>query len=188
MRGLLTLLFLASSLRGAVLYQFTLDTSGLMGGVDFVLNGQLVGTQGSRARFYQFDHGAGGSGPAGDYLLDTSTAFFNEFQHMFQRGGLLRFLIHIEPVFPAPGDFPDQLSLYLLDDLFNPLPTDDPAGAILIVDLDDPLTPQTFSVLNPPLGPPQIAEVPEPGTLLVALLGLAIVALTSRWNGRWRGV
>jgi hypothetical protein len=129
-----------------------------------------------------FQYG-GGTGPGGSFSLSTALDFFNEELHAFTVGDFLRFRLALNIVQPGPGGFPDQVSLYLLDDALQPLPTDDAASAFAIIDLDgDAPVPQVFGSTEggvpAPVSEPVV--VPEPSAMSFGISGIGVLLLVAR--------
>ena len=106
-------------------------------------------------------------------LTLASSTFFSEYlQAISFVAGAMQFTLDLTPGFTA-GTIPDGFSFYLLDADFLPYGTDDPTGAnaLLAVDLDDAAALQVFHSEVA-----RVSVVPEPPTLALWMLSLALLA------------
>ena len=110
--------------------------------------------------------------------LDPTAAFFTQ---LFNPGLSLSFLLTTSNSFA--GGFPDQFAMFLCDGSFTCY-SDDATGAMLSLNLSGgSLSPSSFvrfgaSLQN--LGAPVVSAVPEPGTLLLVLLGSGLTSVVAR--------
>jgi hypothetical protein len=174
----------------------SLDTSGLSGTFELgliLIDGSATGDANNTITLTNFGFG-GGSAGAVDPLLTTSGAsgdfasgvtltdseFFNVFAETFTAGTLLTFDFGLMTNIDAGGT-PDQFSLALLQSDRTRIPSSDPSGALLVVNIDS--AQPGFLGFATDLTPAPIvtfaATAPEPSTaLLLALAG----ALWSMWK------
>lgn len=109
----------------------------------------------------------------------TASTFFNEYlQAMTFGGGLTTFTLVLTSSF-VPGSAPDSFSLFLLDSAFAPYLTSDPTGAsaLFAIDITDASAPQVFTSASASARVVRVTA-PEPGSLVVLLLGLGAMAGT----------
>lgn len=185
--GLTALLALGSvtSARADLNFNVSLDTSALVGGsyfLDFQLNdGDGVANNsallsnflfggGSAAGSPVLIGGASGSLGAGASLLDTD--FLNELTEGFTPGSTLSFDVSLTTNMDPGGFAPDQFSFAILDDQGNEIPTTNPNGSFISVDLDSstPTIVASAATGNLTIPAPQIV-VPEPNTMAMLLAG-----------------
>lgn len=147
--------FEASVSRANLMFDVTLDTSGLIGHpagpfyVDFQLNdgsGNFAGVNTATISNFMFgDKGSASGNPQlfGGAMGDLSTgvtlkddaAFINEFIEGFTPGSFLSF--HVELTTNVdPGLTPDGFSFSILDSLLSPIPTTNFADAFLFVNIN----------------------------------------------------
>jgi hypothetical protein len=198
------------------LYNVSMDTSALVGNpagpfyLDFQFNDGSGTNDGNNTviidGFNVVGVGAampsgGGTGDLGSSIVLTDSAFFNEVFQQFTPGNTLQFQLNLTTNVDAGGT-PDEFTFGILwgSSLFD-IPTTNPNGAFLTVDLTNPLT-ITSSASDPtqPLGAnpgvtiaaptidQQSPAVPEPATLWLGCTGLGMLVLVrrSRQRGRWR--
>lgn len=190
----------AGILNGSV----TLDTSGLSGTFElgFVLiDGSATDDANNAVTLSNFAFGSGGSAGAVDTLLTTAGAsgdfssgatlidseFLNVFAETFTAGELLTFDLGTTTNVDA-GATPDQLSIVLFQGDGTPIPSSDPSGALLLVNIDSahPAL-QTFPTeltAAPTITFP--AKVPEPPTHLLFALALSALWVMQRGGRRSR--
>ena len=112
------------------------------------------------------------SGSLASTLTLRSSVFFSELLQAVVFGpGLTRFSLSLSEATIA-GGIPDTLSLFLLDTTFAPFATSDPAGALILIDLRPPLTPQVFTSA---FATAIVSVVPEPASVVLLLAGLVVV-------------
>jgi hypothetical protein len=116
---------------------------------------------------------SGASGSFASAVTITDSEFFNAFAQMFTAGTRMTFDFGLTTNVDA-GGFPDQFSVALLQSDGTPIPSVDPSGAVLVVNIDSARPAfQSFATDVTPAPTVTIAAtVPEPSTLL--LLGLAL--------------
>ena len=149
-------LFEASICRGDLMFNVTLDTSGLVGHpagpfyIDFQLNdGSSSFARGiNTATISAFTFGEGGK-PTGSpnlfggaqgnlttsVTLTDDTAFYNEFFQSFTPGSILSFSVSLTARVD-PGETPDAFSFSILDSLLSPIPTTNFADAFLFININ----------------------------------------------------
>ncbi len=203
LRSFVFLVFLAcAGARADISFHVDMDTSILQGnaGGPYQLAFQLVdGSGGNDANNsavlsgFNFAGGAvsappsfsgGASGNLATSATLTDSSFFNAIVQTFTAGGHLRFDVTLGTVIDASGT-PDEFSFAILDGQGNEIPTADPAGAFIVLDLNSaqPLV-QTFAAAGGyrAMGTPIVTfdvapAVPEPGSLALLALGLGATAL-----------
>lgn len=170
----------------------SLDTSGLSGTFElaFILtDGSGSGDANNTVTLTNFGFGTGGSAGTVDPLLTTTGAsgdfttgvtlidseFFNVFAETFTAGTLLTFDFGLTTNVDAGGT-PDQFSMALLQSDGTPIPSSDPSGALLVVNIDsaNPAFPTFATDVTPAPVVTFPATAPEPATaplLAVALIG-----------------
>ncbi len=203
LRSFVFLVFLAcAGARADISFHVDMDTSILQGnaGGPYQLVFQLIdGSGGNDANNsavlsgFNFAGGAvsappslsgGASGNLATSATLTDSSFFNAIVQAFTPGGHLRFDVTLGTAIDAGGT-PDEFSFAILDGQGNELPTADPAGAFIVLDLDsEQPRVQTFaaaggySAMGTPIVTFDVAPaVPEPGSLALLAVGLGAVAL-----------
>ncbi|SRR5579875_91984 len=198
-------LWLTPSGKADIVYNFSMNTTPLVGNGPFALDLQFLDGSGSgdgnnTVTLTNFAFGGGlpsgvgtatggasGSLAAGVTLQDTS--FFNEYYENFTPGTLLSFTIDTTNV-PDAGGTPDLFTVALLDSNGNELPTTGPATEFLDVSLAGGTNPQvstfgsapgsTFALAAPIVQSGSPAPVPEPSSYL----GLLTVLLALGFGGK----
>jgi hypothetical protein len=185
----------AGNISGSV----SLDTTGLSGTFElaFILtDGSGTGDANNTVTLGNFGFG-GGSAGAVDPLLTTSGAsgdftsgvtltdseFFNVFAETFTAGTLLSFDFGLTTNIDA-GRTPDQFSLALLQSDGTLIPSSDPSGALLVVNIDSaqPGFPGFATELTPAPIVTLAAAAPEPSTALL----FALAFTGALWSRHWR--
>lgn len=189
------------------IYNVTMDTSALVGNpagpfyLDFQFNDGSGTNDGNNTvtlgGFNVAAAGAampsgGGTGDLGSSIVLTDSAFFNEVYQQFTPGSTLQFQLNLTTNVDAGGT-PDEFTFAILwgSSLFD-IPTINPNGAFLTVDITNPLT-ITSSASDPtqPLGTDsgvtiaapsinpqsQSSAVPEPATLWLGCTGFGMLVL-----------
>lgn len=191
-------LLLVTGSQAQLLFHVSLNTAPLVGNANgpFSLDFQLTDGSGANdanntAHISNLDFGGGGSasgtptltggaaGALGTTVTLTDSQFFNELYQTFTPGASLDFDVNLTTNLDGGGT-PDQFVFGILDSTLSNLPTTDPGGAFVVVDLDSASpTIQTFAAIAPyaALGAPTItvpqAMVPEPGALAL-LTGMVL--------------
>ena len=207
LRSFAALVFLAcAAARADISFHVDIDTSILQGnaGGPYQLAFQLVDGSGSNdannsAVLSGFNFAGGAvsappslsGGAAGNLATSatlTDSSFFNAIVQSFSPGGHLRFDVTLGTAIDA-GATPDEFSLAILDGQGNEIPTTDPAGAFIVLDLDSaqPRV-QTFAAAGgySAMGAPIVTlnpAVPEPGSSALLTLGLGAIAFL-QWRRR----
>jgi hypothetical protein len=155
------------------------DANNLVTLTDFSLGGGTAGA------IDALNTQGGVTGNLGSGLTLTDSSFLNLFGQSFTAGMSLSFALNLTTNVDAGGT-PDQFALMLVDPSGTLLPSSDPFGSLLSINLDsaNPL----FQNFNPDLVTVTPAEtpapVPEPASLLLLGSGLASM---SAWRRRSRG-
>lgn len=119
------------------------------------------------------------SGNLASTLTLRSSVFFSQaLQALVFGPGLTQFSLSLSDSTVA-GGIPDSFSLFLLDTNFAPFATSDPAGALILVDLRPPLSPQVFTSA---FATASVSLVPEPAQRVFLPAGLAAVLLAVAWR------
>jgi hypothetical protein len=198
-------LLAASAFAGSI-YNVSIDTAPLIGHTagPFTLDLQFTDGSGSgdannTVTLSNFLFGAGNpvgtpeaplggvSGDLGSMVTMTDSSFFNEFDQVFTPGATLTFRLALTN--NADSGSPDEFSLGILDNTGVEIPTLDPGGALLVVDItpgstvvstfatDGTLSPAAggspISIPAPTVTP--VSGVPEPGTLMLFAAGLLVL-------------
>jgi hypothetical protein len=182
---------------GVINGSVSLDTSGLSGTFElgFVLiDGSGSGDANNTVTLTNFAFGAGGAAGVVDPLLTTAGAsgdftsgvtlieseFFNVFAETFTTGSLLTFDFGVTTNVD-PGGTPDEFSMVLLQADGTQIPSGDPSGALLLVNIDSarPAFLTFATELTPAPTVAFAATAPEPSTALLFALALTC-ALWSR--------
>jgi hypothetical protein len=188
---------------GSLIYDVTLDTSGLISNpaapfaVDFQLNsGDTTTSVVNTASLSMFNFGVGGSAGSGNPFpnsgnasgdlsstvsLNTNGSFFNEFSQYFVPGLQLSFQLNLSDMIQP--SIPDEFSFQLIDGSSTEIPTSDPSGgnSLLLLDITSSAPKvNTFSTIGDgvtitPVVSNVGSQIPEPSTFL--LVGLAMVLL-----------
>lgn len=194
-----------------LMFNVNLDTTPLVGNAagPFSLDFQLIsggwGPTNTVVTLSHFNFGGGSASGSptliGDALGDlsgvaslTDSAFFNEFFQPFIAGHSLSFDVNLTAQL-ASGSTPDAFSFAILDSAGVELPTTSFSDALMLIDINS-LNPaiQTFAgdssisggiALSAPTITSAPGTVPEPGTLLLVLMGLGRWAL-AQWRLRGR--
>jgi hypothetical protein len=193
-----------------LMFNVNLDTTPLVGNAagPFSLDFQLIsggggGTNTAIVSHFNFGGGSASGSPtliggaSGD-LLGTVTlmdsTFFNEFFQPFIAGHSLSFDVNLTTQV-APGPTPDAFSFAILDSSGFEIPTTSFSDALVLADISSLNPPiQTFAgdssapggiALSAPTITSGQVTVPEPGTLLLLLMGLGGWALAP-WRLRGR--
>jgi hypothetical protein len=206
------LLFVAATCKADSIYDFTLETSGLVGSAHapFALDFQLTSGDTSSgvantATLSLFTFGTGGSPDIGNpfpnsgdasgdlgstVMLNTSGgSFFNEFSQYFTPGSLLSFQLDLTNN-PQSSGTPDEFTVQLIDNTLNGISTTDPSGSssLVIVDLTGgTLQPEIFSTNGDGvIATPQLlsttSAVPEPSNAWL----IGPVLLIALWSYKRR--
>lgn len=121
---------------------------------------------------------------AGNLTLGGGTGLFSEWLQGLSFGTVLAFDLDLGDAEPAPGDRPDQFSLFLLDGALLPYMSEDPsfADALMAIDLTGPaMRPEVYRSDFATLRiDPIVAGVPLAGTAPLLLLGLLALPATRR--------
>jgi|SRR5215472_15331673 len=197
-------LSLASLAQADTAYTFTMNTGALVGNGPFTLDLQFLDGSGlpidlnnNTVALTNFSFGAGGSasgggtatggasGSLGSGVVQKDTTFFNEYFEDFTPGTLLSFSIDTTNVLD-PGGTPDLLTVAILDNLGNELPTTGPASEFLDLSLAGGTAPQVatfgsapgsaYSLAAPVVQIQTAPSVPEPTSgwgLLTLIAGLS---------------
>jgi hypothetical protein len=192
------------------MFNVNLDTSPLVGNAagPFSLDFQLISGGGgvtNTAILSHFNFGGGrasgsptltggASGTLTGTVTLTESAFFNEFFQLFIAGNHLSFNVNLTTQV-ASGLTPDEFSFAILDSAGVEIPTTSFSDALMLIDINS-LNPaiQTFAgdssvpggiALSAPTITSAPGTVPEPGTLLLVLMGLGGWAL-AQWRLRSR--
>lgn len=105
-------------------------------------------------------------------LTLRSSVFFSEFLQAVVFGpGLTRFSLTLGEA-TIVGGIPDSFSVFLLDTNLAPFATSDPAGALILIDLSPPLTPQVFTSA---FATATVTLVPEPASVVLLVAGMLII-------------
>jgi hypothetical protein len=196
-----------------LMFNVNLDTTPLVGNAagPFSLDFQLISggwgaTNTATLSHFNFGGGSDSGSPTliGDASGDlsgavtlTDSTFFNEFFQPFIAGHSLSFDVNLTTQV-ASGPTPDAFSLAILDSAGAEIPTTSFSDALMLIDINS-LNPaiQTFAgdssvpggiALSAPTitsVPSAPGTVPEPGTLLLVLMGLGGWAL-AQWRLRGR--
>jgi len=195
---------------GSLIYDVTLDTSGLVSNpaapfaVDFQLNsGDTTTGVVNTASLSMFNFGAGGSAGSGNPFpnsgnvsgdlgsavsLNTNGSFFNEFSQYFVPGMQLSFQLALSDMIQP--SIPDEFSFQLIDGSSTEIPTSDPSGgnSLLLFDLSSSAPKANiFSTTGDGVTiSPVVSQIPEPSTFL--LLGLASMVLVPAARRRGRRI
>lgn len=179
----LAALALLPALAAAADFEVTIDTTPLAGrggylALDLVagspgaVNDVLVGSFASSSTLGTVTTLGNVSGSLAGTLTLRSSVFFTEFlQAMVFSPGLTRFSLSLGEATIA-GGIPDTFSVFLLDTTFAPFATSDPAGALILIDLSPPVTPQVFTSA---FATATVSVVPEPAAVVLLLVGLLAV-------------
>lgn len=144
----------------------------------------------------------GTSGDLGSSVsLNDSSAFFSDFNQQFTPGATLSFTVDSTLVAPGPGGTPDSFSMVIFTgyDPVNgynpylgtggtPIPTTDPSGAdtFLTLNINGPgaTTLAGYPAANGdvPITIMTAGAVPEPSSVVLAVLGLLGVMGAARWH------
>jgi hypothetical protein len=180
---------------GAINGSVSLDTSGLSGTFELAfifIDGSGTADANNTVALDNFFFGTGGSAGAVDSLLTTGggtgtlgtgvtlvdSDFFNILAATFTAGTHLSFGIALTTEVDAGGT-PDQFSIALLQANGTQIATTDPSGANALLSINIDSARPAFSVFASDLTPAPIAmlpaTVPEPSTVLLLVIGLALV-------------
>jgi hypothetical protein len=191
-----------STARADSTWNISLDTSTLAAGYTgpFGVDFELIGSNGNTVTLSDFSFGGGSAGPGGAFITggstgdlsgsislnDTST-FFTDFNQQFTPGTTFSFTLDSTLIAPD-GTFPDNFSMVIFSgyDPVNgydpigltggtPIPTTDPSGNDLFVNLD---------ITGADSAPTTYQAVPEPSSLLILTTGLIGIATAAvrRWG------
>ena len=174
---------------GIVNGSVSLDTSGLSGTFELgfiLIDGSATGDANNTVTLGNFGFGGGSAGTV-DLLLTTAGAsgdfasgvtltdseFFNVFAQTFTAGTLLTFDFGFSTNIDAGGT-PDQFSIALLQSDGTLIPSNDPSGALLLVNIDS--AQPGFLGFATELTPAPVvtfaATAPEPSTALLVAIAL----------------
>ena len=177
-----------------------LDTSALSGTFELAfvfIDGSGTGDGNNTVTLGNFGFGSGGSAGVVDSLLTTGggtgtlgtgvtlvdSDFFNILAATFTAGAHLSFDIGLSTNVDA-GGLPDQFSVALLQADGTQVATSDPSGANALLSVNIDSARPAFSVFSSDLTPAPIvrlaATVPEPSTVLLLPIGLALLLWSSR--------
>jgi hypothetical protein len=171
MRTLLLLFLPLAALHSAnVVYNMQMDTSGLTQGGMYFLDFQFVGDAGNTVTVMNPSYG-GGFGDTQTLVMDTISQFFNEQDWQFFAGAFAGFTVNMTNIPPQAGGFPDEFSVFLLDQNGDPLPTSDPGGSSATLDLTGG-QPDIQTFPGSGAGAPAVTAAPEPDGFALTLLGL----------------
>ena len=127
----------------------------------------------------------GASGSLGTTVSLTDSSFFNEYLQNIVLGTTLSFIYNTSDLGPAAGSLPDGFSFFLLNPAGLPLvSTTDPTGsdALFLYNIGSPLglsVYQSASVIV--TAGPVTNGVPEPGSLLLVVSALLLLAVAGRF-------
>jgi hypothetical protein len=175
-----TLLFLILALLAAhpasagLVYTVQLDTSNLVQGGVYYIDLQFIGDNGNTLTAMEPFY-LGGSGDTEPLVMDTINQFFNESAWRFFAGQAAGFTVTMTNNPPPPGGFPDEFSVFLLDQNGAPLPTSDPGSSYLTLDLTGG-QPNVQTFPGSGVGTPIITAVPEPDAGWFVLIALGLLA------------
>ena len=179
----LAALSLLPVLAAAAEFEVTIDTTPLAGRSGYMARDLLAGSPGAvnivQVSSFASSSTLGAATSLGDVsgslagtLTLRSSVFFSEFlQAVVFSPGLTRFSLSLGEA-TLSGGIPDSFSLFLLDSTLAPFATSDPAGALILIDLSPPLTPQVFTSA---FATATVSVVPEPTAVALLLVGLFAV-------------
>lgn len=183
----------------------TLDTSDLINNpagpfyVEFQLNdGSGTNDGNNTATITNFLFGSGGpgltlsttggaSGSMDSAVTITDNSFFNQFYQVFDPGQTLSFIVSLTNEVD-PGPQPDEFTFAILDCSKTEIPTTSPANALLSIDITATPVVQTYrgspsgvlgcnSATGIPLPAPTVSSAPEPRSVGLSGVGLAILCV-----------
>jgi hypothetical protein len=194
-RALAFMLSVASGVSAdPVVYKVSLNTSSLVGTGSYFMDFQFTDGDGvinNAVSLSNFALGTGGaatgsptslgssSGDVHSLVTMTDTTFFSSFTQPFTPGADLAFDLSLTGNFSALGS-PDRFSFGLLDSLGLAIPTHGLANELLAIDITNPLTVTVFSSdssrtpMIPAPRPTQVHPTPEPSSLALLAVGLAL--------------
>lgn len=121
----------------------------------------------------------------------ADAAFFNEYLQDLTLGTLLSFVLDDTGNPPDAGSFPDAFSFFLLDPFGLPLiTTTDPTGAnaLFLLNMGTDTGLEIYAAPGVSVtAQPLVTPVPEPNALVLAIIGLASMALGPLYKKGRRG-
>ncbi len=179
----LAALALLPALAAAADFEVTIDTTPLAGRSGYLALDLLAGSPGAVNDVLVSSFASGSAlgaattqgnvtgSLAGTVTLRSSVFFSELLQAVVFGPGLTQFSLSMGEASVA-GGIPDTLSLFLLDSTLAPFATSDPAGALFLIDLRSPVTPQVFTSA---FATATVSVVPEPASVALLLAGLLAI-------------
>jgi hypothetical protein len=165
-----------------IAYTMNLNTAGLTQGGSYFLDFQFTGDAGNTVTLTNPSYG-GGHGDTQMLTMDTISQFFNEQSWQFVAGQFVMFTVHLTNVPPPVGGFPDELSVFLLDQSQTPLPTNDAGGSFVTLDLTGG-QPDIQTFQGSGVSAPAVAVAPEPGAFWLSLIAIGGVIVRQARRSR----
>jgi hypothetical protein len=152
-------------------YTINFNTAGLTQGGSYFVDFQFIGDAGNTVTLTDPSYG-GGHGDTQTLTMDTISQFFNEQSWHFVAGQFIAFTVQLTNLPPPVGGFPDELSVFLLDQSQTPLPTNDAGGSFVTLDLTGG-QPNIQTFQGSGVSVPAVTATPEPAALWLTLIAIA---------------